>query len=1255
MKHRKLLLTTLPLFLVCSTGFKANSTSLFDYDEILYPFWEGNISYNETILVVEEQDGTIAPVPLLYYADEIIEVKSASLTTTFIEGDDYDIENGKLIVKADGDIPRLTWRQMHPQTIEELEYQTPVDVFESDEGGYINLHEGTYYHDRQIVVTYKHSDDYEGYIPENKSNLLPKLTQKLNNHENLDMLIYGDSISTGANSSGRYWVDPNLPIYPELFRIGLERKYDIEINSVNESLGGKNSVWAVENLDNVIARSKGIYDYDLIVIAFGMNDPFSAKQTAANEYRVVQLLQAEFPNAEFILVGTMLPNPHCPRAITYQGEQAEKLLDYEEKGIAVANVTEVHRSVLEKKRFADMTGNEINHANDYTARLYAQTLLQTVGATPESDPALKDSSDLNSYWVNELYGFKGNGFYTDSTGKITALNGIGRYFYDYDYSNIEIKGTYTFTNIGEGGSPSFTINARSKCSDPDLMTWDSRGYEVEFYSNGMYALYKNSTALISPSWGAQEIVLNTPTEYVFKVTDCKNGSVHLSASINGTQVFSYFDSQDQLLEGGIGGFTNAIIYSVEGLNQITPIINLVDTGTLATASRFSSTITNNIVTTEALPFSGYSGVIVKNSLNSQGFGFKTTGKIVEDGINTGFVFQIGGKMGIFNNYCEPSLIDPWAWEDPGYLLHIFKNGHTFLSRGSWETTTINETWLTFQPVTGTSYEFEYAMSSYEYGNLITLSVNGATIYRYFDIPSAENTPLVLPTGKYASQRDMVRFCGVYSYLSKIEFKFDDKIETTKQTALDISAGRATSKSGSYFLEDGEIEECVPYDTVRYNPTEENYEFSFNANFYSEDDWNTSITVSLGSKYNKDGYSFTLYRNSMFAYSKNNEQMILDWGFIPFGFNYNETYLITTTKKTLGSGAVFVSIKANDAVILELVDTVDPSEDSGYFAITSNGMYGKIYENGYERPVINSSAETILTKETVSFSYINPQPDDVVNYYINKSVTTAKGTLSDNIFTPTTVGNVGVYVVVNGVASFTKEVAITTDAKCNITPSAEKIVIDEEFSIQASMSDESEIMWVTYYLENLSGYATIDEKTGEITGISAGMVKVWAVANGVTSEKLNLIITAGIEEEYDYEQAKAWSIYFVTETRTDDVCLAATDILKLAGLQGLWETFAETYRALPEESKTAFCYSGDATITIARNHYEFIVNKFGAENLGESGNFVVDGENIPYVVSLMTPATIEQPSGDTTPIVICVCVITIVVLSTILIIKKRKHI
>jgi hypothetical protein len=56
------------------------------------------------------------------------------------------------------------------------------------------------------------------------------------------------------------------------------------------------------------------------------------------------------------------------------------LLSLEEKyPLAVADLTQMHADLLlAGKRYRDMTGNNINHPNDYLIRVYAQVILKTL-------------------------------------------------------------------------------------------------------------------------------------------------------------------------------------------------------------------------------------------------------------------------------------------------------------------------------------------------------------------------------------------------------------------------------------------------------------------------------------------------------------------------------------------------------------------------------------------------------------------------------------------------------------------------------------------------------------------------------------------------------------------------------------------------------------------------------------------------------------------------------------------------------------
>ena len=359
--------------------------SMYSLSNMLAPVWEGEISYNESVLVVEEADGSVAPIELLYPIEAVREVRNARLDTVYRSGTDFEVVNGKFVVKKGGGIPRLTYGEFHPEE--------GTQGFESRNGGYVLWKEGSWFHDRQIVITYTHTERYGGYIPEGKGALLSSTLGKLAAGENINMLVYGDSISVGGNSSGHpdIKVPPLMPVYPEMFRAGLEQRFEsagAAVRMINASVGGRDSAAGVGALRSDVLAKYPEEDFDLIVLAYGMNDiKTTVEAYVKNVQKMMRSLRSQYKNAEFLLVAPMLPNYQAEK---YWGNQYlfyDALLELEAEGVAAVNVTGMHESLLETKRFADMTGNNVNHANDYMARIYAQTLLRTM---EESDYSLPD-------------------------------------------------------------------------------------------------------------------------------------------------------------------------------------------------------------------------------------------------------------------------------------------------------------------------------------------------------------------------------------------------------------------------------------------------------------------------------------------------------------------------------------------------------------------------------------------------------------------------------------------------------------------------------------------------------------------------------------------------------------------------------------------------------------------------------------------------------------------------------------------------
>ena len=347
----------------------AQETQAYNFEEIMAPVWEGDISYMETVLPVENPYGGMDPIQLLYPIEEVIEVKNAELNITYKKGVDYAVAGGKLLIADDGAIPTLAYSEFHPLTGE--------NGFQDEDGGYICFHEGDYFHKQQIVVTYTHTANYDGYVPEEKGDLLPNVTDKLQKGTGLDLLVLGDSISVGANSSGFIGAAPHMPTYPELFAAQLENTYGGKINLINPSVGGMGIDWGLNKIDEILSEQTNL---DLAVIAFGMNDGSMAPAVFAQKtLAAAEKVKEKFPNAEVMLVATMLPNPKAKFFNLNQSKFYDAMVEMcQQDGIAVVNVSGVHQSLLKRKSYSDMTGNNVNHPNDYLARVYAQTLFATL-------------------------------------------------------------------------------------------------------------------------------------------------------------------------------------------------------------------------------------------------------------------------------------------------------------------------------------------------------------------------------------------------------------------------------------------------------------------------------------------------------------------------------------------------------------------------------------------------------------------------------------------------------------------------------------------------------------------------------------------------------------------------------------------------------------------------------------------------------------------------------------------------------------
>lgn len=173
----------------------------------MIPFWNGSTMYNESVMMVS-QNGEIPTANLLFEPEEILSVRSARLDKVYQENVDWIFENGVLKLTPNSSIPFMTAQDLYFDTY------IPGLTMPKNGGGAVIYREGSFFHDRQIVVTYTHqAEEWEGPVPQSAKNALPKTFEKLENGDALSMILFGNSISVGANASGYTGAAPHLPIW----------------------------------------------------------------------------------------------------------------------------------------------------------------------------------------------------------------------------------------------------------------------------------------------------------------------------------------------------------------------------------------------------------------------------------------------------------------------------------------------------------------------------------------------------------------------------------------------------------------------------------------------------------------------------------------------------------------------------------------------------------------------------------------------------------------------------------------------------------------------------------------------------------------------------------------------------------------------------------------------------------------------------------------------------------------------------------
>ncbi len=360
------------LLLVTGRAFAMITGDELEAMHLRAPAWQSDVVYWESSVLLDADDGGPPRARLARKVAEILAVRAANRTQEFDPAKDLKVEASGLglTLQAPQPAPIVRKSELYKEPNAPQSYRHRV----GDENQWLLYAPGRWFHDRNIEITYRAARGQDEPQVVSIHGELPKTRKKLAAGEPLKLGVSGDSISTGLDASHTASAAPDQGGYVELLAAQLEHDFASKVQVTNRSVAGWSVANGVEDAHKLLESEP-----DLVIIAYGMNDVGRRDPQWFHDrlQELIQKIQNRCPDAELILVSPMLGNAewiHTPPEMF--PKYRDVMQSFVGPRVALADVTEVWTWMNRHKHFLDLTGNGLNHPNDFGHRLYAQCILQ---------------------------------------------------------------------------------------------------------------------------------------------------------------------------------------------------------------------------------------------------------------------------------------------------------------------------------------------------------------------------------------------------------------------------------------------------------------------------------------------------------------------------------------------------------------------------------------------------------------------------------------------------------------------------------------------------------------------------------------------------------------------------------------------------------------------------------------------------------------------------------------------------------------
>lgn len=311
---------------------------------------------------------------------EVMRVCDMAREEVYVPGRDY-VVSGRSIRRVEGGrIPWVDEEGLRPAAGTLSRYPSPdcQVIGNGVDGRDIRFARTTWYMDHQFMVDYVAKKVDLTVLSGLGNGFREAVNARLEAGKTFRLSYIGDSITYGCNASKLCDVAPYQPCYAELVAEELERATGCEMVFKNHAIGGTGCRNAMKIKDAWMGDKA-----DLLVIAYGMNDfsGMTAEDYVAVTDDIVNNAVAAHPDTLVLLVASMAGNSDWKNTPAEPAEAfATALRAYaaQRPNTGFADVHAVWREYVSRKGYYSMTGNGVNHPNDFGYRVYASCLLEEI-------------------------------------------------------------------------------------------------------------------------------------------------------------------------------------------------------------------------------------------------------------------------------------------------------------------------------------------------------------------------------------------------------------------------------------------------------------------------------------------------------------------------------------------------------------------------------------------------------------------------------------------------------------------------------------------------------------------------------------------------------------------------------------------------------------------------------------------------------------------------------------------------------------